>query len=317
MQIKKLLFLFMLFPNFAFGAADSCTNPSAYTVDRRCYVTDAQKKVKPYNAVVSVGDWCTGTIVRENDKNYVYTAKHCTGVKNGGLPVDELNFTMQNGATFVGKRNNVGTYDIENGERYWGDWAIYTVPSGEKDVPYVEISNYAKFGRGALSYDYSARDIGYGALKIMSDEEIRVFKRKYSDWLSDREGDFPPESTDDYGMSSYDGGIYTYSTMPQRFLSELSENYPEYHSGLFKDKKLKVSYCEYNSVGAKKNCQGWGGNSGGGIFDDNGNIMAIHTRGNGVIGGEHHAGRGSENAASQINLLEDVTLDWFIDLITK
>lgn len=313
MQIKKLLFLFMLFPNFAFGAADSCTNPSAYTVDRRCYVTDAQKKVKPYNAVVSVGeDWCTGTIVRENGKNHVYTAKHCTGVKNGGLPVDELNFTMQNGATFVGKKNNVGNYDIEKGERYWGDWAIYTVPSGEKDVPYVEISDRVQFGVGFLSYDYSARDIGYGVLKIMSDEEIRVFKRKYSDWLG--KGDFPPESIDD------DSVIYTSSTKPQNFLSELRTNDPEYYRGLFKDKKLKVSYCEYNSVGAIKNCQGWSGNSGGGIFDVNGNIMAIRTRAPLGIGGKHHAGRDSEDGTAQINLLEMGTFDWLIknkDLITK
>ena len=37
------------------------------------------------------------------------------------------------------------------------------------------------------------------------------------------------------------------------------------------------------------NCQGWGGNSGGGIFDENGNIMAIVTLGNYQIGGAEHA----------------------------
>lgn len=299
----------MLFPNFAFGAADSCTNPSAYTVDMRCYVTDAQKKVKPYNAVVRLENWCTGTIVRVNGKNYVYTAKHCTDVKNDGQPADELNFYMQNGATFVGKRNNVGNYDIEKDKGYNGDWAIYKLPEDKKDVPYVEISDRAKFGRGVLSYDYSARDIGYGLLKIMSDEEIRVFKRKYSDWLPNGKGVFKPKSIKDYGVLD-DGGIDTKSTMPQSFLSELRKNDPEYYRGLFYDKKLKVSYCEYNSVGAMKNCQGWGGNSGGGIFDDNGNIMAIHTRGTKVIGGEYHAGNDSGNGRAQINLLEMDVLGW-------
>ena len=35
-------------------AADHCTNPTEYTIDRRCYVTDKQKQQKPYNAVVEV-----------------------------------------------------------------------------------------------------------------------------------------------------------------------------------------------------------------------------------------------------------------------
>ena len=53
-------------PQFVLSA-DSCTNPSEYTIDRRCYVTDKQKQQKPYNATVGLIDvdgyiYCTGTL---------------------------------------------------------------------------------------------------------------------------------------------------------------------------------------------------------------------------------------------------------------
>jgi len=41
----------------------------------------------------------------------------------------------------------------------------------------------------------------------------------------------------------------------------------------------------------------WGGNSGGGIFDNKGDIMGIHVWGKPIIGGENHAG-----SAGGINL---------------
>ena len=36
-------------------------------------------------------------------------------------------------------------------------------------------------------------------------------------------------------------------------------------------------------------CQGFGGNSGGGMFDNEGNLMAIVTLGEAALGSEHHA----------------------------
>ena len=71
--------------------------------------------------------------------------------------------------------------------------------------------------------------------------------------------------------------------------------------------KLKLSHCTYSGTGRKIGCQGWGGNSGGPIFDDRGNIMGIHTRGNRIIGGSEHAGGESWQDAtdtSSISLLK-------------
>ena len=86
--MKKIILLFLLFMPFCSWAGDICTNPEAYTVDKRCYVTEEQKKEKPYNAVATfiLADGrthCSGTIVKrqgltQDDVGYfLYTAKHC------------------------------------------------------------------------------------------------------------------------------------------------------------------------------------------------------------------------------------------------
>ena len=65
---KYITISLLLFVPFMSMAADHCTNPKEYTVDKRCYVTDEQKKEKPYNAVVALIDnvdpYFTGTIVK-------------------------------------------------------------------------------------------------------------------------------------------------------------------------------------------------------------------------------------------------------------
>ena len=103
--MKKIYFsLFLLFVPFLSMAdlpmipEDGCSasashyNPALptipisrlYTIDRRCYVTDEQKKNSPYNAVVALIDnegdaYCTGTVMKQlsTGKLYVRTAKHC------------------------------------------------------------------------------------------------------------------------------------------------------------------------------------------------------------------------------------------------
>ena len=49
---RIILFLLFLAVPVNLLAEDACTNPDKYTIDKRCYVTDEQKKEKPYNAVV-------------------------------------------------------------------------------------------------------------------------------------------------------------------------------------------------------------------------------------------------------------------------
>lgn len=261
-------------------AADHCTNPSEYTIDKRCYVTDEQKKEKPYNAVVALVDgnyvYCTGTIVKHGDKPWLYTAKHCTADENDSVR-SKLEIKLQDGSELKVTENNTGNYNIKYDVFTKGDWAIYQL--GISNVPSVEITDKKSIGFGPFTYDYDARVVGYGVLKIMSDTEISEFRDRYIKYLKDKKNVEAQGKEKRYGFKS--GGIDTTNYYVINFI--LSED------SLGSDQALKVSNCKYSSNGKYTNCQSWGGNSGGPIFDDKNAIMGIHTRGNGIIGGSHHA----------------------------
>ena len=76
---------------------------------------------------------------------------------------------------------------------------------------------------------------------------------------------------------------------------------PAYFRDLFLDKKLKVSHCYFTSSGDSVGCQIWGGNSGGGVFDDDGKLMGILTGYEAIIGGKNHA-KASEADSSIVNV---------------
>lgn len=267
-------------------AADHCTNPKEYTVDKRCYVTDEQKKEKPYNAVVALvdesGPYCTGTIVKGKDgKPYLYTAKHCT---NDGkdLVSSTLRIKLQNGIKLDVYKNNVGNYEFESEENKKGDWAVYSIK--KTDVPTVEKTTKIYIGLAPYDIPYDAKVVGYGALEIMSDKEISEFRNRYIKYLKDKKNVEAQGTEESYGFS--DGGIYYNNAYVQDFVYS---NTTYWKTSDYR--KLKVSVCKYLSTGREKGCQTWGGNSGGPIFDSDNKIMGIHTRGNSIIGGNHHANK--------------------------
>ena len=101
----KRIFMFlllMIFSTTCFALDDACTKPSAYTMDKRCYVKSSDKTKKPYNAVVSLAGidgkfFCTGTIVKYNNKLYLYTAKHCTDVNRSKTSYKDTGWSIING----------------------------------------------------------------------------------------------------------------------------------------------------------------------------------------------------------------------------
>lgn len=282
--MKKIIMtsLFAFMP-FASMAADHCTNPAEYTVDRRCYVTDVQKRTSPYNAVVAVVisgvPYCTGTIVKvSNGKPYLYTAKHCIDDNNS-----ELEIKLQDGRELSVTKNNVGNYNIELDENFYGDWAIYSIANS--DVPMVERSGKWEIGIAPFEPYYDATNVGYGSLKIMSDSEIIYFKSKYITYLKDEKNFDSNGNENTYGF--FDGGVNTKNSYVINFLTKNND----YWRNLAEDNsKLKLSHCTYSGTGRLIGCQGWGGNSGGPIFDNDGKIMGIHTRSILNIGGSQHAG---------------------------
>ena len=242
--------------------------------------------------------YCTGTIVKgKNGNPYLYTAKHCTGNENNS----ELEIKLQDGRKLSVTKNNIGNYNVETDENLNGDWAVYSIVNS--DVPMVEKSSKRKIGVAPLEPYYDATDVGYGALKIMSDAEITYIKSKYITYLKDEKNIDVKGDEDTYGFT--DGGV---DTNNNAYVKNFLEKEYDYWNSLTDDvSKLKLSHCTYSGTGRKIGCQGWGGNSGGPIFDDRGNIMGIHTRGARVIGGSQHAGSKSWQDAtdtSSISLLK-------------
>ena len=283
--MKKICFsLFLLFvPFMSLAADDGCEKPDEYTIDRRCYVPHSKNKFAPYNSVVALLDkkgrnYCTGTIVKGKDnKPYVYTAKHCVADRDNKI-IDSLTIKLWSGKTLRITKNNVGNYNEKNDTNQKGDWAIYSIVP-PYNVHMVEKTKKMYIDIFDINLNYDARVVGYGSLAIMSDEQIRRFKIKYTNYLS---GLKVAKKNEAYGI--YTDGVDVTNQYVINFLKD--------HPGLLNISdatRLKESKCEYSSAGKQKGCQTWAGNSGGPIFDEKGRIMGIHTRGKKIIGGENHA----------------------------
>ncbi len=283
--------MFIFLPMYCFGYNDACTNPQEFTVDKRCYVRDEQKQESPYNSVVALVDkntndtYCTGTIVQGKDgKPYLYTAKHCTDHNDDNISDDTLIIQLQDGREFTVDKNNTGNFYIKNDQNKTGDWAVYSINT-QQNVPMVDKTSKIKIGSYVFMYDASL--VGYGALKIMSDKEIDDFKESYINYLRKQKNEF-----DEYDKltKALQYGLFNDSIllMHETVKYFLHDNKIYWYSLENDVENLKISFCRYSSTGLAVGCQGWGGNSGGPIFDTNGNIMGIATRGDYSIGGNLH-----------------------------
>ncbi len=294
-----MLFILVALPIFS-ARADYCTNPSAYKTDRRCYATAKQRATKPFNAVVALvkddSSYCTGTIVKRQNKLYVFTAKHCVA-NNSNQVYRHVTVRLQNGRRITATKNNTGNYIKSTDSNWGGDWAIYSIDPNERDVPYVNISD----GQGLILDD--ARSIGYGGLKILSDAEIKTFKRKYYEYLINHKNIPVLSAITSGGYGNKDGALNTKNKYVHNYIYEYLDE--KTRTEIFNDERLKVSTCEYSRTGEQSGCQAWSGNSGGGIFDLDGDIMGIHTRGNGFIGGKKH-GKAGDSINLQPKLIENI-----------
>lgn len=282
--------------------ADACHKPKEFTVDKRCYVTDKQKKVLPYSSVADLvykGDWsyCTGTFVygvsdkkslfnftKDNGLVYLFTAKHCTD-GDGAIRVK-----TQKGKTLDLYLVRQGDYSSGGDRR--GDWAIYKLNDdikNDKEFLKKEIG-VVNTDSIFMANDRSVKLVGYGGLKIMSDKEIAQFKEDYIKYIIEDAGKKGTQlkRSDVEGDSTYfntrTGGIDRDNPYLTGFVKKLeSEN-----KNIFQDKDLKVSTCTYSNNVAK-GCQSWSGNSGGPVFDSDNNLVGIHNAGYGEVGGTSHA----------------------------
>ena len=203
-------------PSVCWGLDDACTNPTNFTVDKRCYVTDEQKRAFPYNTVVALTypngrPFCTGTIIKKGNETLIYTAKHCTDNDGDHYPDHTITIKTQNGTSYDATMKEYGELDLEKLTPFSGDWAIYAIDNAPSDLPFTELTSnrsglmgqinvasknlsetekffapFAVLGRLIFNNNnYNARLVGYGSLKIMSDKEIQDFKDKYTKFLEE------------------------------------------------------------------------------------------------------------------------------------
>lgn len=350
MKKNAVMFLMLVAPRLCLGhGGDACVSPAEYTIDRRCYVTNEQKQKYPFNTVVGLVDkhdniFCTGTIVEFEDSLYVFTAAHCVDHNGDKLPDNTINIKLQDGRHFTVNKTTVSNYfdkpkitdeEMRAVEEWmWElekrDWAIYKFQQKDVDsassIPFTNPTRQLKIDiHRDLNLDYDATSVGYGTLKIMSDQDIDNFKQSYINFLQKqalpsekKRGNMNEEAKKTLGNieqyrtdatnASYelrselgfkDGGIRMNAPAVLLFLATNKELY----KNTFHDTHLKVSYCNFVSNGLEKNCQSWGGNSGGSVFDRSGNLMGIHTEGTRIVGGPRHA-----NSSGAESLLK--TIPW-------
>ncbi len=287
----------MIFMPSVSMAADHCTNPDIYFFDKRCYVTDEQKRTSPYNAVVKLDNGCTGTILNFGGRLVVHTAKHCV-VDDAGTVRDKITVMTQTGKILSVDFIRSGGFDVVNTplDRS-GDWAYYTISSADGDgIPWASLTDPDR-----LHKRNAARVVGYGLLKIMSDWEIKRFKQKYIDYLRAEEGINSNGIEPRYCFSD-GGGVCVWSAYGYAFWEYLYNNERAYYNDIFNNDMLKVSKCVFTLDGDAVGCQIWGGNSGGGVFDSDGGLMGVLTGYMGIIGGgwDHSAAAGPETGIKNV-----------------
>jgi len=275
MRIKNLILVMLFFvPTLCFGYEDACTNPDEFTYDKRCYVTDEQKQQNPYNSVIRYdaidGRSCTGVLINENGKNYIYTAKHC--IDNNRRVKQNIRIKTPNNKTLSAILDNVSSDK---------DLAKYIIKKEEKEEG-LTFASIAKKNEHFL-HPVSIRVIGYGDLNVLSDKTIDKFKTKYINYLTTHQGINTDGTQQKYGF--YNNSIGYTNRYVEGFMSFLSADDTDFFNQIVEGyKSMKVSNCYYGNSGIKA-CQAVRGDSGGGVFDSDGNLIGIVIAANGQIGG--------------------------------
>lgn len=283
MRRSVLTFIWSAFMMSGAVANDHCTNPTEYTVDRRCYVPDALQAQSPYSAVVRLIDsndgyvYCSGTIVNFRDAQYILTARHCGFDDDNGGETDEINREI---VVITPDGNRVTAHYHSDGGQFLNneyinhDWLFYRIddvlspmarPSG---VAWRDVSD---------TENMDLHVIGYGGMKILSDAEIRGFKSKYIQYLRGRGKKFTEENGELFG------GVKISTSQGDDFLISMGRDFVQ--ETFFDDNAMKTSLCRI----PQSYCQAWGGASGSGYFDSNGNIVGVVSLGVFVVGGKFHA----------------------------
>ncbi|MCM1294791.1 MAG: trypsin-like serine protease [Muribaculaceae bacterium] len=256
-----LLIMTMWHPAYGLDVYDHImsyfTDDPKYTIDKRKYVS---RDRAPFSAVVGLKyangkNWCSGTLTADG---IVVTAKHCIyGEGTGYKQLGDLYINHKDAGDVGVKHRTSSGVDIyaigDNDNAY--DWALL--------VPKKDIKSTIRVSPATNNKTADTVVAGYGALKILSDQEIRTIRTEYARWLNNMAGtNIASRLGEDLPARSGFGSQFVGAVKAGRISSVSRDTFYDTH-------RLKASYCQATASNKKQNtrgCQIWGGNSGGGVF---------------------------------------------------
>ena len=294
-----------------------------FTTDKRTYVTNAQWQSTPYKHVLAMFDneggvdtnYCTANMVRGK----ILTARHCLGDNVDSSTV--YTFRAYDGTRLHATVENYGGYvGAVVAENNPGDWAILK-PSDASAQRFVSDNSIHNFPSATSGRSGTVYALGFGGLKIMSDQEISSFREAYLYYLRNfsnsssmlidiqeqsdsidmetRTGtgfyvDLYCSQNNDARGTRYNGGTCSGTKYEEKFngvsFSWLND------TARLKNGTCRYSYNEVSPDGTYQGlqCQFWGGNSGGGVYlpRESGYLIGIQTRAGNLVGGRNHSARG-------------------------
>lgn len=250
---------------FILGATNA-TLADHYTVDKRKYVSDGLWATEPYKYVVRLfnedGGGCTGNLVGSAS---IVTAAHCNRDNNW------VGYDGTGGHAFPVFSKYVEKYN--KNEKTSNDYMVLRRSSRDSTnlVGNNNILGNPRIGN-PITAGGVAKVLGFGCLKIMSDEEIDRFRNDYIFFLRDTQ-----KIRGSWNLLGQvvDSNSHYHDKLTQSFISDLIAHPEKYRSDpkMFYDcKKLKERECFVGATDANSdvidlpNCQGWGGDSGGGVY---------------------------------------------------
>ncbi len=235
-----------------------------YTIDLREYVSPS---LHPYSAIVQVGPEsgaCTGTLTADG---VIVTAKHCVLDENfRTLQPKDLSVRHQiEGPLLLGDIQASG-FDIypnmyfDTNMGVVGDWALLG--------PRRDVKSDVRMAKFSGNMPVDVEVVGYGALKVLSDQEIQKIRQEYMKYL--RGVSFANR----LNPLNYFGGesFATTTSTGVDFINRVNAGQiPNLSPDIFQDSsRLKLSRCvalaDPGEEGNLIDCQGWGGNSGGPVL---------------------------------------------------
>lgn len=227
---------------------DRKTNPNEYTIDPREYVEWGNGVcTPPYDRLLYMERGCTAEYIAPN---IILTAQHCVVDNNNDIGINErFTFLDCKGNRFLASVKSYGDNNIYKGS--YNRWGEHSVP-----VDWVLLSvDSEQFYSNAIfdlkdmvgQHDIRVNNAGWGAMPILSDQQIRDLRSSFNDFASET------------NSSAYFGRFQ------ELFLNAF-------------DDKLKVhknctlhTYSRNEGQGGfhSSSCYTWGGNSGGPYYDGN------------------------------------------------